>query len=132
MIVNLIPYFGSTLCFIHICLLYSLYSFEYKWFNQGLELHKRLTFIEYNWPYFLGFGFLLAMSTQLCESYFISGCVFSILFPLFILSGNESTPKLDSCEFPLRLFSVVVTISNALFSKTVKSPHATKSQAKSR
>lgn len=124
MLVNFIPYIGSTLCFIHICLLYSLYSFEYKWFNMGLELHKRLTFIEYNWPYFLGFGFLLAASTQLCESYFVSGCVFSILFPLFILSGNESTPKLDSCEFPLRLFSLVVTISNTLFSKTVKSPNS--------
>lgn len=66
-----IDYVGSFLCFGHICLLYSLYSFEYKWCNMGWELHKRLTYIENNWPYFFGFGVPLAILTQIPDSYFV-------------------------------------------------------------
>uniref|UniRef100_A0A1L8DK14 Putative p53-mediated apoptosis protein n=2 Tax=Nyssomyia neivai TaxID=330878 RepID=A0A1L8DK14_9DIPT len=121
MLVSLVPicFLGSILCFLHMCLLYSLYSFEYKWFNMGWELHKRLTYIEYNWPYFFGFGIPLAVVTQLPGSYIVSGCVFSILFPLFILSGNEATPVSTANQYPLKLFSPVVAISNTLFSRTM-------------
>jgi len=123
MALNFIPYVGRILCFLHICLLYSLYSFEYKWFNQGYELHKRLMFIEKNWPYFIGFGSVLAMLTQLTESFIINGCLFSMLFPLFIISGNESSPE-QRIDFPLRFFSLVVTVSNSLVSKRLKTPVA--------
>lgn len=72
MVVNLLPfnYFG-IICNVHLCLLYSLYSFEYKWCNMGWELHKRLTYIETHWPYFLGFGTILTILTQLSSSIFI-------------------------------------------------------------
>ncbi|XP_037051514.1 etoposide-induced protein 2.4 homolog [Bradysia coprophila] len=124
MVVRLLPveYLGAILCFVHMCMLYSLYSFEYKWFNMGWELHKRLTYIETNWPYFIGFGMPLAILTQLPSSQVVSGCIFACLFPFFILSGNEATPKQSSCDINLRLFSPVVAISNALFSKTVQAP----------
>ena len=59
---------GAGLNLVHQCLLHSLYSFEYKWFSQGIELHKRLNLVEINWPYFLGFGLPLAVLTSMPES----------------------------------------------------------------
>ena len=59
---------GAALNLLHNCLLHSLYSFEYKWFSQGLELHKRLDYVETNWPYFLGFGLPLAVITSMPDS----------------------------------------------------------------
>lgn len=62
---------SSILSIVHLSLLYSLYSFEYKWCNMGMELNSRLSIIENYWPYFLGFGFPLAVVTSLPESYII-------------------------------------------------------------
>ncbi|XP_076685093.1 EI24 domain-containing protein tank isoform X1 [Andrena cerasifolii] len=114
-----LPLVGDILALIHMCLLYALYAFEYKWFNMGWELHRRLSFIERNWPYFVGFGLPLAILTQLPNSYVVSGCVFSILFPLFIVSGNEAEPVTGVCDCPLKLFSPVIAIANTLFNKTI-------------
>lgn len=115
-----LPPIGDILALIHMCLLYALYAFEYKWFNMGWELHRRLSFIESNWPYFVGFGLPLAVLTQMPNSYVISGCVFSILFPLFIVSGNEAEPVTGVCDCPLNLFSPVIAIANTLFNKTIR------------
>jgi len=114
-----IPVLADMLSLVHMCLLYSLYSFEYKWFNMGWELHHRLTYIENNWPYFIGFGLPLAILTRLPATYIVSGCVFSILFPLFIISGNEADPVTNVCDSRLKLFSPVITISNTLFNRTI-------------
>lgn len=115
-----VPFACSILYIVHMSLLCSLYAFEYKWFNMGWELHKRLTYIENNWPFFIGFGLPLAIISELPNSLVISGCVFSVLFPLFILSANEATPKVSVCETPLKLFSLVVAITNAMFSSRTK------------
>lgn len=118
---------GYILYTVQMSLLYSLYSFEYKWFNMGWELHKRLSFIEENWPYFIGFGLPLTIFTQLSDSWVISGCVFSILFPFFIVSGNEASPVMGVSDLHLQLFSLVITVANALFSKTIGQPKKTSS-----
>uniref|UniRef100_A0A1B6IYD0 Etoposide-induced protein 2.4 homolog n=1 Tax=Homalodisca liturata TaxID=320908 RepID=A0A1B6IYD0_9HEMI len=114
-----IPVLADLMSLVHMCLLYSLYSFEYKWCNMGWELHRRITYIENNWPYFVGFGLPMAVFTNLSQNFFISGCMFSMLFPLFIISGNEANPVTDVCDSRLKLFSPVITISNALFNRAI-------------
>ncbi len=85
-------YLISTL---HMCLLYSLYCFEYKWFNQAWPINKRLAFIETGWPYFLGFGMPLALLTAMPSSYIISGeCTLNLPDSLE-MSG-------ESCKFPAK------------------------------
>ena len=106
-----------ALVFVHTCLLHSLYCFEYKWFAQGLELHKRLHYIEANWPYFLGFGLPLCVLTSLPGDMVVSGCLFSILFPFFIVSAHQANVVPAKIETPLAIFKPTMTISNLLLTR---------------
>lgn len=122
-----IPWVNELTSLVHLSMLYSLYAFEYTWFSRGWELHRRLSFIEENWPYFVGFGLPLAFITSLFESYFMSGSCFSLLFPLCILSASVVTPVIGTVSIPLKLFSPSIWVSNAIFRRltancTVKPP----------
>ncbi|XP_050520465.1 etoposide-induced protein 2.4 homolog [Daktulosphaira vitifoliae] len=110
---------SNVLGILHLSLLYSLYSFEYKWCNMGIELNSRLSIIENCWPYFLGFGFPLAIITSMPESYIISGCLFSILFPVFIISANEISPS-KTKVFRLKLFAPVLYITSTIFNRSIR------------
>ena len=112
---------GSAINLVHQCLLHSLYSFEYKWFSQGIELHKRLHEVETHWPYFLGFGLPLAVITSMPESQVMAGCVFSVVFPLFIVSGNQAMIEKSPGVPPINIFNPTISISNSIFSRTIQS-----------
>ena len=58
--------------------------------NTGWELYKRLHYIERMWPYFFGFGLPLALVTHSLPNYYLNTACFAFLFPLFILSANET------------------------------------------
>lgn len=119
MLFSYVPYLGKILCFVHICLLYSLYAFEYKWFNQGYELHRRLKLVEHNWSYYLGFGMILASLTELSDFFIIKGCIFSMFFPLLIISSIDSAPK-QRIDFPIQFFWLVVAVPNSVVSRKLQ------------
>jgi len=118
--ISLIPVIGPPFTFLHLSLLYSLYAFEYTWMNFGWGVVKRISYIENHWPYFLGFGFLLSFLSTM-SSTVVSGCLFGVLFPLFILSGLEARPS-EERDYPIRVFSMAIWLTNTLFlrSKTRK------------
>jgi len=112
-----IPTIANFFYFLHLCLLYALYSFEYKWFNMGWDVVKRLDVIETSWPYYFGFGLPLASLSGgfiFPVSYVVSGCIFSVLFPLFIIAANPARPTAASGT-PLRLFFLAVAATNKIF-----------------
>ena len=130
-IVGLVPVLGPALSFFHMSLLYSLYAFEYTWMNLGWGVVRRIGYVENYWPYFLGFGMVLTTATTVPASPVISACIFGITFPVFILSGLEVKPY-EVCEFPLRMFSFVIWLTNKIFllktKRTSKAQHTQQQQ----
>lgn len=124
-LVSIVPIVGPVLSLLHMTLLHSLYCFEYTWVNKGWRVDKRLSYIECNWPYFVGFGLPLAVLTNINPSFVVSGCIFAILFPLFIVSASEAQP-VEIKNVPVRIFSFSVWLTNKVFrhswSRTTKQP----------
>ncbi|CAG0922042.1 unnamed protein product [Notodromas monacha] len=108
-----IVWVGNLLGLLHRSFLYSLYAFEYKWFSLGWALDRRLEEIELHWPYFVGFGLPMSVLTSFHDSYFVSGCLFSVFFPILIISAHESvTEPFGGC--PMKLFYPVVKLTDML------------------
>lgn len=73
--------------FVHLSLLYALFSFEYVWMAKGIKVTARLGMIERNWPYYLGFGALLAVTSIVWPGFILSYLIFGMFFPFFIISA---------------------------------------------
>ena len=120
--------FNQVLYSVHICLLYALYAFEYKWFNRGLQLRVRLQLLETNWPYFCGFGFPLYVATHIVFSYYpvvVSGCIFSILFPFMIVSGTRASSPSSGPGIKLPLFQPSAWLCSLIFTSSIGLKRAT-------
>ncbi|GAB5367976.1 hypothetical protein AAMO2058_001278200 [Amorphochlora amoebiformis] len=92
-----IPFIGSGMYFFHICWIYSLYSFEYKWEKEGRRLASRLKFFEERWSYFLGFGFPLAALTVWFPGLVAYG-LYAFTAPAFIMLAITAVPMEHSIK----------------------------------
>ena len=84
---SLVPFLGWPISLVHHALLCSFYCFDYRWTSEGRRMTDRIAQLERHWPYYCGFGLLLAIVFVEIESIFLRGCVFSLLFPVFIVSS---------------------------------------------
>lgn len=122
-----IPMVAPVVNFVHLSLLYSLYSFEYFWMARNRSLRARIDSVERRWPYFLGFGSILTLcTTTLCgDRLLLSGCVFGALFPFFIISSyrakwndRHGSPAPDTPPQavipPIRIFMPTQMVTNWL------------------
>jgi len=119
--VRLIPLegVGSLLYCVHMCLLNALYAFEYKWCNMGMELKVRLYLVDQYWPYFCGFGLPLFLVTNVAFSHYpmvVGACVFSILFPFYIISGTQASVPKQKAPFRLYIFEPSASFCSYVFS----------------
>lgn len=85
-----IAWLSQLLTHVHLAFLYSLYAFEYKWFNMSWDIERRISFIETRWPYFFGFGLSLSLVLSFAGSYFYTATLFAFIFPAFIISSIDS------------------------------------------
>ncbi|KAH7722401.1 hypothetical protein AAVH_10069 [Aphelenchoides avenae] len=111
-----VPVLSTVGGFVYMSLLHSLYSFEYMWMSRGVPMSARLALVERRWPFHLGFGTLLTLSTMYSDSFIINGCIFGALFPLFIVSsylasGFERPPS----DVPqIHFFYIAQNLTNKL------------------
>jgi len=95
----LIPVVGPVLNILFLCWLYSLYCFEHKWINW--HIGKRLKYIEDNWAYFVGFGFVVGLPFTLASFYcgfWISYAIWFLEFPFFIMTAIGASNPPNSVE----------------------------------
>ncbi|KJH47812.1 ribosomal protein L36e [Dictyocaulus viviparus] len=126
----------STISFIHLSLLNSMYSFEYFWSSRSVLLHKRIERLEAYLPYFIGFGAPLTFVSTLSNSFLLNGSVFGTFFPLFIISSYKASwekPRESRRAVPiLNIFTPSRLVTDGLAIGLNKGHKVTKIQRKPR
>lgn len=111
-----VPFVGQMICFVHLSLLYSLFSYEYVWMARGKTVADRLDLIERNWPYYLGFGAIMAATGMIWTGFILSYLVFGMCFPFFIISAyvtdEVKRPPIRTSIPPLHMFSPCLLVAN--------------------
>jgi len=88
-----VPWIGIPLYFCFCCWLYSFYCFGYKWAlrHSNWDLDSRLSYFEFHWIYFLGFG--TPFTLALWKFDLVVGLGFyAVLFPIFVAMAQVSHP----------------------------------------
>ncbi|XP_015919073.1 etoposide-induced protein 2.4 homolog [Parasteatoda tepidariorum] len=105
-----------VLCHVHLSLLYALYSFEYKWFQMGWGLRRRLAYVNSKWPYFLGFGLPLVLVSSYVGNYIESVCLFSTLFPIYVVSSTVTMDsRVQHYSLPVKFFEPASLTVSCIF-----------------
>ena len=115
-LVGCIPVVGHSLQVLHMCLVYSLYAFEYVWMNQGLGVVRRVALIHHNWAYFTGYGAIMSLVIAAASNYFMGVCLFSLMFPILIVSCHFASPQSKVKYTPLPLFRPSIFVTERLMS----------------
>jgi etoposide-induced 2.4 mRNA len=115
---GLVPVLGYPLQVVHMALVYSLYAFEYVWMNQGQGVVRRVALMHYNWAYFAGYGMIMSVVISCADSYFMGVCLFSLMFPVLIVSSHHSSPQTKVKCFPLPLFRPSIFVTERVMSLT--------------
>lgn len=80
-----------------IMLITSFYAFQYQPWQKRMTLEQQLRFFEFNWSFFLGFGFSLTIITSIFSHEMWNVALYSLLFPFLITLASNQT---DECPIP--------------------------------
>ncbi|XP_049849492.1 uncharacterized protein LOC126319850 [Schistocerca gregaria] len=85
-LIGFVPYIGPYASFVLNCWMTSFYSFEAAWRKKNYQKTSStyLIWLEKDWAYFAGFGFILTLFTMRF-SIMTSLSIFSAVFPAFII-----------------------------------------------
>jgi etoposide-induced 2.4 mRNA len=90
-LLSYIPYIGSVISFAHLCWLFSMYCFDYRWSHMGWSTQYRVSYFEKHWAYFMGYGAPLALITVSLPT-FVSLGLYALTFPIFVILATVAKP----------------------------------------
>ncbi|KAF2367705.1 hypothetical protein FHG87_001541 [Trinorchestia longiramus] len=104
---------------------WSLYSFDFCWYYMGVPFQDRLTYIERNWPYFVGFGLPLALVDTVMHPLW-SSFLPMFMLPFVIVSAVDATAAGNKeqvfCGSAVHFFSFPIWLSDLLHGGLVDVP----------